>query len=68
MLIAARVKAGWGTLIPLNDRQEQRDAQIADNQALLTALRARDAETARRLSFRILSEMISTIAAFPPGC
>ena len=66
MLIAARAKAGWGTLIALNDRQEQRDQQIAGNRSLLAALRDRDAEAARRLSFRILSEMISAIAAFPP--
>ncbi len=67
MLIAARAKAGWGTLIPLNDRQEQRDAQIAGNRALYEALLARDAEAARRLSYQTLSEMIAAIAAFPPN-
>ena len=65
MLVAARAKAGWGTLIPLNDRREQRNEQIAGNRAIYEALRARDAERARALSDRNLSRMISTVATFP---
>ncbi len=65
MLIAARAKAGWGTLVPLNDRPEQRDAQTAANRAIYEALRDRDAERARALSFHHLSDMIAAAAAFP---
>jgi DNA-binding FadR family transcriptional regulator len=65
MLVAARAKAGWGTLIPLNDRKEQRDEQIAANRAIYEALRARDVEQARRFSYRHLTEMINTVASFP---
>jgi DNA-binding FadR family transcriptional regulator len=65
MLVAARAKAGWGKLIPLNDRKEQRDAQIAYNRSIYEALRARDAELARRLSGEHLTDMVNTVTAFP---
>jgi DNA-binding FadR family transcriptional regulator len=65
MLVAARAKAGWGTLIPLNDRSEQRDAQIAANRSIHAALRRRDAATARSLCIYHLTEMIRTAASFP---
>lgn len=67
LLIAARAKAGWQTLIPLNDRQEQRDAQTAANRSIYEALRARDAKRATELSRYHLGEMIRTILHFPPG-
>jgi len=65
MLVAARAKSGWGTLIALNDRKEQRDAQVAANRALYEALLARDAEQARRLSHQHLTDMLTTAASFP---
>jgi len=65
MLVAARAKSGWGTLIPLNDRKEQRDEQIAGNRAIYTALRARDGEQARRLAHQLLTNMINTVASLP---
>ena len=65
MVVAARAKAGWGTLIPLNDRKEQRDEQIAANRAIYQALRERDAEQARQLSHAHLTEMVNTVASFP---
>ena len=65
MLVAARAKTGWGRLIPLNDRKEQRDEQIAANRSIYEALRARDAESARRLSHQHLTEMTNTAASFP---
>ncbi len=65
MLIAARAKAGWGTLIALNDRREQREQQIAGNRAIYEALRAREPERARQISDHNLAHMISTVAAFP---
>ncbi len=65
MLVAARAKTGWGTLIPLNDRKEQRDEQIAGNRAIYAALRARDGEQARRLAHQLLTDMINTVASLP---
>lgn len=67
MLVAARAKSGWGTLIPLNDRKEQRDEQIAGNRAIYEALRTRDVEQARRLSYLNLTKMIDAVASFPPN-
>lgn len=67
MLVAARAKAGWGTLIPLNDRKEQRDEQVAANRSIYEALLARDAERARALSAYHLAEMLRAVASFPLG-
>lgn len=65
LLVAARAKAGWGTLIPLNDRKEQRDEQVAASRSIYEALLARDADRARRLSHFYLTEMVNAVAAFP---
>lgn len=65
MLVAARAKAGWNTLIGLNDREQQRAAQIAANTAIYHALRARDAARARELSLFHLTEMLQTVLSFP---
>jgi GntR family transcriptional repressor for pyruvate dehydrogenase complex len=65
ILVAARAKAGWGTLIPLNDREEQREAQTAANRSIYEALRARDTDRARRLSLHHLTDMINTAASLP---
>lgn len=65
MLIAARARAGWGKLIPLNDRKELRDEQIAYNRSIYEALLARDVARASELARAHLSEMVRTVAAFP---
>jgi DNA-binding FadR family transcriptional regulator len=65
VLVTARARAGWGTLIPLNDRKELRDAQIAYNRAIYEALRRRDPLQARWLSEAHLTEMVMTVASFP---
>ncbi len=64
MLVAARAKAGWGTLLPLNDREEQRLAQTGANRAIHAALRSRDGARARDLARFHLREMINSIADF----
>ena len=64
MLVAARAKAGWGTLLPLNDREEQRRAQTGGNRAIFDALRRRDGPRARDLARAHLREMVQSIADF----
>ncbi len=58
MLVAARAKAGWGTLLSLNARAEQRRAQTAANWAIYQALRNRHAAGARALIEAHLPEMV----------
>jgi DNA-binding FadR family transcriptional regulator len=61
MIIAARAKAGWDTLIPLNDSQELRDQQTSKNRMIVEAYRARDVRRAWSLSHRHRSEMIRAV-------
>jgi DNA-binding FadR family transcriptional regulator len=65
MLVAARARAGWNTLIALNDSEQQREAQIEANTAIYQALRERDAAKARELSLMHLTEMLQTVLSFP---
>ena len=58
MLVSARAKAGWGTLLSLNARAEQRRAQTAANWAIYQALRNRHAAAARALIEAHLAEMV----------
>ena len=66
LLIAARAQAGWHALVGLNDREQQREEQIAANAAIYDALRSRDAVRARELSLLHLTEMVQMVVAFPP--
>ncbi len=66
---------GWGrgktaaertlVMLPVNDRQEQRDEQTGANRAIFEALIARDAPRARALSPYHLTAMVRAVAAFP---
>jgi GntR family transcriptional repressor for pyruvate dehydrogenase complex len=67
MLIAARAKAGWSTLMPLNERKEQRDGQIAANRSIYEAVNCRNANRACELAMLHLTEMLQAVATFPPG-
>lgn len=67
VLIAARAKAGWDTLLALNDRSESREAQIECNRSIYEALRDRDAARAAEISRTRLREMQRTVMSFPPG-
>jgi GntR family transcriptional regulator, transcriptional repressor for pyruvate dehydrogenase complex len=62
LLIAARGKAGWDTLMRLNEKQEQRDEQTAGARAIYDALKYRDAKRASELSHFFLTEMRRTIS------
>lgn len=67
LLISARAKAGWQTLMPLNDRPELRQEQTDANRSIYQALRSRNAQRAAELSRYHLAEMIRTVHQFPPG-
>ena len=66
-MIAARARAGWATLLMLNDTEELRRATISDFTAIYEALRARDSKRASEVSAGMLTEMIQTILEAPLG-
>lgn len=66
MLVAARAKASWATLLPLNDTVELRRKQAGDLRGIYEALRDRDAKRASQISYRSLSDLIHTILTLPP--
>jgi DNA-binding FadR family transcriptional regulator len=61
-IIEARARAGWGKLRALNERPEQRAAQIAKNWRTLGHLRARDARAARLSLAEHLAQMLREVA------
>lgn len=61
LIISARAAAGWGRLRGLNDTADARRAQAQSNREILTALRERDAESARRLLRGHLANMLSVV-------
>jgi DNA-binding FadR family transcriptional regulator len=65
LIIEARAAAGWGRLRALNDTPEARAAQTAANREVLTALRDRDSELARRLIRVHLGRMVASVAFRP---
>lgn len=65
LIIEARAAAGWGRLRALNDTKEARAAQTAANRDILTALRDRDSELARRLIRAHLGRMVASVAFQP---
>ncbi len=65
LIIEARAAAGWGRLRSLNDTQDARAAQTAANREILTALRERDAELARRMLRGHFGRMVASIAFQP---
>jgi DNA-binding FadR family transcriptional regulator len=67
MTTAARARAGWETLLMLNDTEDLRQATIADFTAIFEALRMRDSKLAADVSARMLSGMIQTILEAPLG-
>lgn len=67
MLIAARARAGWNTLVGLNDREEQREQQITGNTELYKALSTRDAARARELAHVHLTDMLHVVVSLPIG-
>ncbi len=67
MLIAARARAGWNTLVGLNDREERREQQIASNTELYRALSTRDAVRARELAHMHLTDMLHVVVSLPIG-
>lgn len=66
MLVAARAKASWATLLPLNNTEELRKKQAGDLRGIYEALRDRDAKRASQISYRSLSDLIHTILTLPP--
>ncbi len=65
LLIAARAKARWATLLPLNDTTELKTEQIDNLWAIHRALRDGDIEEASRRSYQSLSAMIQAIVEVP---
>lgn len=65
LLIAARAKARWATLLPLNDTTELKTEQIDNLWAIHRALRDGDIEEASRRSYQSLSAMIRAIVEVP---
>jgi len=61
-IIEARARAGWGRLRALNEKPEQRAAQIAKNWRTLGHLRARDSLAARRSLSEHLAQMLREVA------
>jgi DNA-binding FadR family transcriptional regulator len=62
VIIEARARAGWGKLRALNEKPEQRAAQIEKNWRTLGHLRARDALAARRSLSEHLAQMVREVA------
>jgi DNA-binding FadR family transcriptional regulator len=67
LLIATRAKAGWSTLIPLNERKEQRDEQIAADRSIYEAVNVRNGNRACELAMLRLTELLQVAATAPPG-
>lgn len=65
LLIAARAKARWATLLPLNDTTELKTEQTENLWAIHHALRDGDIEEASRRSYESLSAMIQAIVEVP---
>ena len=65
LIIEARAAAGWGRLRSLNDTPEARKSQAESNRRILTALRDRDSETARRLLRAHFGRMVAGLAFQP---
>jgi DNA-binding FadR family transcriptional regulator len=61
VIIDARARAGWGKLRALNERPEQRAAQVAKNWRTLGHLRSRDAVAARRSLSEHLAQMVREV-------
>ena len=61
VIIEARARAGWGKLRALNEKPEQRNAQVAKNWRTLTALRDRDTDFARRSLRDHLAQMLREV-------
>jgi DNA-binding FadR family transcriptional regulator len=66
MIIAARARAGWARLIPLNDTEERRAKQVAHLWKIYEALRDRSQARAARLYHQSLTEMIQASYFFAP--
>ena len=64
MTIAARARAGWARLIPLNDTEERRAKQVAHLWKIYEALRDRSQDRAARLYHQSLTEMIQASYSF----
>ena len=64
MTIAARARAGWARLIPLNDTEERRAKQVAHLWKIYEALRDRSQDGAARLYHQSLTEMIQASYSF----
>ncbi|MGG5822898.1 FadR/GntR family transcriptional regulator [Falsiroseomonas sp. HW251] len=62
VIIEARARAGWGKLRALNEKPEQRAAQVAKNWRTLGHLRGRDALAARRSLAEHLAQMLREVA------
>jgi len=65
MIVQARASAGWGRLQSLNDTPAARQAQAKSNQAILSAIKDRDADLTRKLMRGHLSAMLSAVAYSP---
>jgi len=65
LLIAARAKARWATLLPLNDTTELKTEQTENLWAIHRALRDGDIEEASKRSYQSLSAMIQAIVEVP---
>lgn len=65
LIIEARLAAGWGKLLSLNDTAEARQQQAASNRAILDALRARDGALARKVLRHHLGGMVARVAFDP---
>lgn len=65
LLIAARAKARWATLLPLNDTTELKTEQVENLWEIYRALRGGDIKAASTRSYQSLSAMIRTIVEVP---
>ena len=65
LLIAARAKARWATLLPLNDTTELKTEQTENLWAIHRALRDGNIEEASTRSYQSLSAMIQAIVEVP---
>lgn len=65
MLIAARERAGWGLLLPLNDRQELKDQQIGTARTILQGLRDRDLKRTETAYHKHLGRLLETATSLP---
>lgn len=65
MIMAARARAGWSTLLMLHDSDTAREKHLEEFRAIYDALRARDRNRAAKAMEEMLSEMVRTILAAP---